>query len=68
MTTAQLEQELDADKQMSRCFFYTVEDAINAGDERPAMEAIAKRQNQWEKFWAKRGSNPITDVVEEYAN
>jgi hypothetical protein len=59
MTRGQLEQELDADKAFSRCFFYSVEDAIEASDERPGMDLIRERQNVWQKFWSKRGTDPI---------
>lgn len=63
----QVEEAVNAD-QLSYNRFMTVQEAIEAGDERPGMDLIRERQEAWKRFWNRRGSNPITEVVEEYAN
>lgn len=58
MTTAELQTALSANT-VSYFRTKTVEEAINAGDERPGMDAIRSRHEKWLKFWSRRGTNPI---------
>lgn len=57
-TRQQVAEAVNAD-QLSYNRFMTVQEAIEAGDERPGMDAIRERQGMWKKFWSRRGSNPI---------
>lgn len=68
MTRAKLEEALNADH-LSYQRTKTLEEAIEAGDERPGMDLIRERQEAWKRFWSRRGSNPIPmdQVREEYA-
>lgn len=57
-TRQQVAEAVDADI-LSYNRFMTVEDAIEAGDERPGMDLIRERQEAWKRFWNRRGTNPI---------
>lgn len=58
MTTAELQTALSANS-VSYFRTKTVEEAIEAGDERPGMDLIRSRQEAWKRFWNRRGTNPI---------
>jgi hypothetical protein len=69
VTRQEVEQAFDADTaDYNPRIWVTIEDAEEAEYDSPLTEALRRNQHRFDELWKKRGTDPIQQVVAEYAH